>query len=124
MQELHNTVLTNWFFFSRRLKDHALNLEQIHDPPALNPKGRPRTAHITGALEGPPQGGGTRSGIATFGLRAAPKRSRRQMEADKASCDDIDEDEEYTPKRQKIRKCSACKRPGHRWDRCPFIPRV
>ncbi|TFK16815.1 hypothetical protein FA15DRAFT_606341 [Coprinopsis marcescibilis] len=31
---------------------------QMHDPAPLNPKGRPRTAQITGALEGCPRGGG------------------------------------------------------------------
>jgi hypothetical protein len=30
----------------------------IHDPPALNPKGRPRTQRMTGVMEGRPRGGG------------------------------------------------------------------
>ena len=38
----------------------ATNEGQIHDPPALNLK-RPRTAQITGHLEGQPHGGGGRS---------------------------------------------------------------
>ena len=32
--------------------------EAIHDPPALNPKGRPRSQRMTGVMEGRPQGGG------------------------------------------------------------------
>jgi len=32
--------------------------EAIHDPPALNPKGRPRSQRMTGVAEGHPQGGG------------------------------------------------------------------
>jgi len=32
--------------------------DQIRNPPILNPKGRPRTQRLTGALEGRPRGGG------------------------------------------------------------------
>ncbi|KAF8801635.1 hypothetical protein BYT27DRAFT_7069354, partial [Phlegmacium glaucopus] len=35
--------------------------DDFHEPPILNPKGRPRERRITGATEGRPQGGGGRA---------------------------------------------------------------
>ncbi|KAF9476372.1 hypothetical protein BDN70DRAFT_882551 [Pholiota conissans] len=34
--------------------------DEIHDPPVLNPKGRPCTQRLTGHLEGRARGGGAR----------------------------------------------------------------
>ncbi|TEB18462.1 hypothetical protein FA13DRAFT_1803470 [Coprinellus micaceus] len=49
-----------------RAQQEALrNEDTLHDPPTLNPKGRPRTQRLTGPTEGPPRGGG---GLA-MGLR-------------------------------------------------------
>ncbi|KAJ3516162.1 hypothetical protein NLJ89_g1290 [Agrocybe chaxingu] len=45
----------------RAHRQRAANAEQLHDPPILNPKGRPRTQRITGVLEGRARGGGATS---------------------------------------------------------------
>ena len=43
---------------SRSMQMQATQDDQIHNPPILNPKGRPRTQRLTGALKGRPWGGG------------------------------------------------------------------
>ncbi|KAF5383675.1 hypothetical protein D9615_003671 [Tricholomella constricta] len=42
----------------RAARRRATEEDQIHDPPISNPKGRPRTQRMTGAIEGPARGGG------------------------------------------------------------------
>lgn len=107
----------------RRLREEDQRQDQIHDPHPLNPKGRPRTARITGPLEGKPRGGGVRAG--GFDLRKAPKRSRLQLDIDRAGAGSEDDDEdEALVKRRRVTKCSICRQPGHRRDRCPLVPRV
>lgn len=53
----------------RRARVDAANEGQIFDPPTLNPKGRPRTARITGRLEGRLRGGGPTGPAATVRRR-------------------------------------------------------
>ncbi|KAF8815063.1 hypothetical protein BYT27DRAFT_7081003, partial [Phlegmacium glaucopus] len=45
----------------RESRRRAAEEGRLHDPPVLNPKGRPREKQITGALEGPSRGGGAKS---------------------------------------------------------------
>lgn len=87
----------------------------VRDPAVLNPKGRPRTARITGLLEGPPRGGGPT--ISHYSLRNAPKRSRKQAEIDYT--EDL-EDPERPVKRPRISKCSLCRQQGHNRMKCPL----
>ncbi|KIJ99057.1 hypothetical protein K443DRAFT_102897, partial [Laccaria amethystina LaAM-08-1] len=68
--------------------------EAIHDPPALNPKGRPRSQRMTGAAEGCPRGGGA-SIICIPELN--PGSSRR--------------------------KCGVCCQEDHTHSTCPLVPR-
>ena len=42
-----------------------MHLGTLRDPPTLNPKGRPRTQRLTGALEGRTRGGGGRKRSST-----------------------------------------------------------
>lgn len=46
------------FLTSRQVREADAGEGGICDPPRHNPKGRPRTACLTGALEGCPRGGG------------------------------------------------------------------
>ncbi|KAF9016500.1 hypothetical protein BDP27DRAFT_1440682 [Rhodocollybia butyracea] len=93
-----------------RVQDEEQEQEHIHDPPALNPKGRPRTARITSAIEGPPRGGGVHAGDGHFALRGAPKRSYKQAELDMNVQSDDDANEPPASKHwKKVFKCSICR---------------
>ena len=72
----------------------------LHDPPTLNPKGRPRTQRLTGALEGRARGGGgrKRSSTSAGGSEQATKRGRPN-------------------------RCGACRQEGHNRSNCPLVPR-
>ena len=72
----------------------------LHDPPTLNPKGRPRTQRLTGALEGRARGGGGR------------KRSSTSAGGS-----------EQATKRGWPNRCGACRQEGHNRSNCPLVPR-
>lgn len=59
--------------------------ERIHDPPVPNPKGRPRTARMTGPTEGRSRGGGAGNGS---GRERATNRCSRchQMGHNRTTC--------------------------------------
>ncbi|KAE9391688.1 hypothetical protein BT96DRAFT_1023952 [Gymnopus androsaceus JB14] len=87
----------------------------------IHPKGRPRTARITSAIEGLLWGGGEQ-GMENLGcmwLRSI-LTSRQSLIW---ILDDDEEDGERAAKHhKKVFKCSICWQPGHCRDKCPFIP--
>lgn len=75
----------------RKDEQEETERERIKDPPIIAHKGRPRTARITGQLEGRPQGGG--AGIRT---QASQGNKRRKV------------------------SCGVCHEEGHNRSTCPF----
>ncbi|PPQ82718.1 hypothetical protein CVT24_009926 [Panaeolus cyanescens] len=69
----------------------------VRDPPAINFKGAPRTARITGPTEGPPRGGGARTNSKTVGARG------------------------HASTAPTIRRCGHCHEPGHTRTTCPEL---
>ncbi|KAJ6466082.1 hypothetical protein DFH09DRAFT_905465, partial [Mycena vulgaris] len=79
--------------------------ETIHDPPAIQHKGRPRTERLTGALEGRPVGGGARAG-------------KRRLDENPEKENDND------PPRKKVRRqCALCHQEGHNRTTCALARR-
>lgn len=93
--------------------------ERIHDPPIPTPKGRPRTARITGPLEGRRRGGGARNSnvfIRTDGRALAGNLN--EVEDDELQ-DDSDRDLPPT-KRPRKNKCGLCRQEGHNRQNCSW----
>ncbi|KAG2017269.1 hypothetical protein CC2G_015301 [Coprinopsis cinerea AmutBmut pab1-1] len=88
----------------RRVRLEAESEGQVVDPPVLNPKGRPRTSRITGALEGRARGGGP-----VTRLRVAQNTTTRNADV---------------PSEQETalggRRCGICREQGHNRTRCPI----
>ncbi|KDQ29799.1 hypothetical protein PLEOSDRAFT_1039490 [Pleurotus ostreatus PC15] len=93
-------------YFSDSFSSHELRDGMtVHGPTPLNPKGRPRTQRITGAIEGRPRGGGA------SGSRRIPSPS-------------IDVLEPRQPAMAKrVLRCGMCRCPGHNRLACPLLAR-
>ncbi|KDQ25025.1 hypothetical protein PLEOSDRAFT_1046876 [Pleurotus ostreatus PC15] len=100
-QEQLDAVLENVREICHELRDGMT----VHGPTPLNPKGRPRTQRITGAIEGRPRGGGA------SGSRRIPSPS-------------IDVLEPRQPAMAKrVLRCGMCRCPGHNRLACPLLAR-
>ncbi|KAF8239478.1 hypothetical protein L208DRAFT_1236865 [Tricholoma matsutake] len=78
----------------KNAQDHR---EHIHDPPVIRNKGRPRSARITGPLEGQPCGGGakgTTNHDANGAIHSGQENCRHQ--------------------------CGLCRQEGHNRSNCPL----
>ena len=80
-------------------QDHS---EQIHDPPVIRNKGRPRSARITGPLEGRPRGGGA---------KAAKISAREDYDNNGAV---------HSGQGNRRRRCGMCRQEGHYRSNCPL----
>ena len=77
--------------------------EHIHDPPVIRNKGRPRSARITGPLEGQPRGGGA---------KATTRISAREDHDDNGAIPSGQEN--------RRRRCGMCRQEGHNRSNCPL----
>ena len=80
-------------------QDHR---EHIHDPPTIKNKGRPRSARITGPLEGKPRGGGAK----------ATRGSAREDHDENGAIPSGQENHR--------RRCGMCRQEGHYRSNCPL----
>lgn len=95
----------------RRIKAEEARSTLIHDPPVIQQKGRPRSARLTGAIEGRPRGGGpsVRSRARSENTAATPIASQAHHESTMSMT------------QKAPRKCGLCRREGHTRQNCDWI---
>ncbi|KAH6874625.1 hypothetical protein BKA70DRAFT_1480019 [Coprinopsis sp. MPI-PUGE-AT-0042] len=98
----------------RVLQEYLLNRNtegRIRDPPALDPKGRPRDARLTSAREGPPRGGGARRG---------PRATQQpaQQATQQATQAQQHVEPQATAPEPTQRRCRNCRGTGHNTRTC------
>jgi hypothetical protein len=98
---------------TRRARAEEQSSGQIFDPPSIRQKGRPRTARITGAIEGRSRGGGPSRTLAPM-TPAVPALSQQLPTQTPRSRQPL-------MSQRSTRKCGLCRQAGHTRATCDWV---